>query len=78
MWIQPSTRRKRRADYGFAGKGRKRPSTTVRSSQFGDANRVPHRGSPRGLTATNAVAEFMAAENREDWESTIPRRIAAS
>lgn len=31
----------------------------------------------RRMTAAEAVAEFMAAENREGWEVVIPRRIEA-
>jgi hypothetical protein len=31
----------------------------------------------RAMTAAEAVAEFMASENREGWEVIIPRRIAA-
>ena len=31
----------------------------------------------RLMTAAEAVAEFMAAENREGWEVIIPRRIEA-
>lgn len=29
------------------------------------------------MTAAEAVAEFMAAENREGWEVIIPRRVEA-
>jgi hypothetical protein len=31
----------------------------------------------RGMTAKEAVAEFMTSESREGWEVVIPRRIAA-
>ena len=31
----------------------------------------------RLMTAADAIAEFMRAENREGWEVIIPRRIAA-
>jgi hypothetical protein len=31
----------------------------------------------RSMTAAGAVAEFMAAENREGWEVIIPRRVEA-
>jgi hypothetical protein len=39
---------------------------------------VGHYGQAhRRMTAAEAVAEFMGAENREGWEVIIPRRIAA-
>lgn len=31
----------------------------------------------RRMTAAEALAEFMVANNREGWEVIIPRRIAA-
>jgi hypothetical protein len=40
---------------------------------------VGHYGQAhRWMTATVAVAEFMASESREGWEVVIPRRIGAA
>jgi hypothetical protein len=36
-----------------------------------------YRQSHRSMTAAQAAAAFMGAENREGWEVIIPRRIAA-
>lgn len=34
-----------------------------------------YRSSHQKMTASEAVAEFMAAENREGWEVVVPRRV---
>ena len=47
--------------------------------RVGDDERVwvgHYNHAHRWMTATEAVAEFMAAEAREGWEVIVPRRIA--